>query len=67
MKRGRKPNPNRPELQAKRRFWQLEKTPAVIELVRLCGDVYQQRHGKKGSVADVIRDALQNYFDHPPF
>lgn len=60
---GRPRNPNRAEQRAKRRFWPLEKTPAMIELIRLCQSRYTERNGKKGSVADLIRDALLRYLE----
>lgn len=60
---GRPANPNRPELQAKRRFIQLEKTPATIELLRLAHEEYERLLGKKGSDAAVIRFALNKLIE----
>lgn len=65
---GRPRNPNRTEQRAKRRFWPLEKTPAMIELMQLCQQRYFERYGKKGSIADVIRAALLHFYETmPPF
>jgi hypothetical protein len=60
-RRGRKPNPKRGELQKARRFIPLEKSPAVLKMMQAAHARYRIIHGKKGSDAAVLRDALALY------
>ena len=63
MKRkvGRPVNPARTELQKKRRFYPLEKTPLTVTLMIQAHAVYEQKHGKAASDAEILRDALREY------
>jgi hypothetical protein len=58
---GRPANPNRAELQKKRRFLPLEKTDDTIALIKKAHAAYVDRYGKDTTDAEVLRDALRQY------